>query len=310
MRFVVGGSLLGQSSEVVRRLARRHPYLAKAVLWAFSKVYMLFPKKQHWLLDQIARDIDYRVPAFAKLGNGMSIQVAWNDVVGREIYEYGWYEPDTVRVIASALKAGDVFLDIGAHVGQYTLLASEIVGDSGSVHSFEPDPATFQWLSKNVYRNRLMNVTLNHCAVAGSSGSSIFYLSTTENIGANSLSPGANFSGKTVEVGCTTVDAYVAEKRIGRISLMKIDVEGAELQVLEGAQSLLGRADRPRIVLEFSEAAQKRFDSCNAKLVSLLCDLGYRLYKISENGVAEYKFHSGEDSFFNVYAVPAGEILR
>src|SRR5262249_21732360 len=152
--------------------------------------HLLFSKNaesaDHWLALELATQLRYRVPVTARLGNGMKVRVVWNDMIGRTIQQQGYYEPEMVRLFEKLLKPGMILLDIGAHIGQYTLVASQLVGDTGAVHSFEPDPETFNWLSRNLQMNARRNVHLNQLALSGKPGKTKFYLSTLEDIGSNS----------------------------------------------------------------------------------------------------------------------------
>jgi FkbM family methyltransferase len=268
------------ASTVIERIAVRQPAATKAVLWAIARGYMMFPRKRHWLFDKLAADLDYLVPVTARLGNGMKMRVPWNDEVGRAIYETGWYEPSTVRTVASLLRPAMVFIDVGANIGQYTLLASKLVGPPGAVHSFEPSPTMFSWLSRNVRANGGRNIHLNRLALGDREKTATLYLSTPENTGATSMNQQYNFSGKRTDVHCITLDSYLAQHGIMSVDVMKVDVEGAELEVLIGAEKLLTGPNAPHLVVEFQESNQARFGSSCAKLAAFLTDRGYKLMTI------------------------------
>ena len=151
--------------DLIASFAARTPTLTRGALWCATRLAMGTGRKLHWRAVQAAARVDYRAPVIAKLGNGMKCQVPWIDHAGRAIYETGWYEPDTVFAFQAILKSGDTFLDIGASFGQYTLLASKIIGDAGRVFAFEPDPVSFSWLAGNVRRNHLKNATLESIAL-------------------------------------------------------------------------------------------------------------------------------------------------
>src|SRR4030095_4117195 len=132
---------------------------------------------------KLAAEFDCRVPLTTRLGNGMTMQVAWADHVSRHILTAGYYEPDTVALFHRFIQPGMVVLDVGAHVGQYSLVASRLVGESGARHTFEPDPDTFAWLQGNCRRNNLTNVTLNRLALSDVNEMKTFYFATTSDIG-------------------------------------------------------------------------------------------------------------------------------
>src|SRR6202022_2970586 len=108
------------------------------------------------------------------------------DFVDQYLY-LGAYEKQDDDELISIMPAGGVFLDVGAHIGIYTLAMARAAGPSGSVHSFEPNPASFKRLRNHVFHNQLRNVRLNQLAVGSSEGSAKLFAPTKENSGAASL---------------------------------------------------------------------------------------------------------------------------
>jgi FkbM family methyltransferase len=194
-----------------------------------------------------------------------------------------------------------VVLDVGTSIGQYTLLASGIVGPDGRVHSFEPDPVTYQWLSGNVKRNNLQNVTTNQLALGGEPGALQLYIGSPENIGTTSLRPQYNHSGRSVSVDVVPLDSYLERAGVQRVDFIKIDVEGAESLVFKGAPKLL--AKHPTIIIEFEESNQKRFGSSCAELAQVLLNNGYKLESILDGKRVPYDAkHAAQHYTFNVLA--------
>ena len=121
----------------------------------------------------------------ARLGNGMPVSVYFGDVVGYGIATEGWYEPKIVDLLRPYLRPEVHFFDVGAHVGQYSLLASPLVAQ---VHAFEANPDTAKLLRRNVSRNGLANVLVNETAVVEKPGGMIsFYDGPAGNSGGASL---------------------------------------------------------------------------------------------------------------------------
>ena len=113
-------------------------------------------------------------------------------------------------------------------------------------------------------------------------------------------------SGKTIEIGCTTLDEYVDAKKIRGIDFMKMDVEGAELLALQGGHALFESANRPIMILEFEEARQKAFGTSCRALYDFFRARHYRLYSL-DNGTAKAYAPSAQDPHsLNVLAVPEG----
>lgn len=105
-------------------------------------------------------------PTYA--GGRMMVDVA--DFIGTRIYHFGVWEPHVSALISARLKSGDVFCDIGANIGYYTVLAAPIVGDTGKVVAIEPSPATFELLKQNIKLNNADNVRMVRAAVADQPG--------------------------------------------------------------------------------------------------------------------------------------------
>jgi FkbM family methyltransferase len=288
-------------SRPLLRLAGAISPLTKLALRLSAKV--VAPRKPHWLLRQMAADLNCRIAVDTRLGNGMKIRVVWTDVIGYSIAVDGYYDLPVVRVIQELLKPGMTFVDVGAHVGQYSLLASGLVGREGAVHSFEPEPETFALLQHNVRINGLRNVHLVRCALAKSSKDAELYVARPDNIGQTSLRQPNNFSGVRVNVQCRTVDDYAEEHGIDRIDLIKIDVEGAELDVLLGARGVLSRNPKPHIIIEFWEEFLQAYGSSCAQVAEFLQGNGYSLFWIGETGLTPY-IPLKNAELFNVLGVP------
>ena len=295
-------------SDMAFSAARKMPGVAKALLytWVRARLWMTGDpdSADHWFALRLADELDYRLPIRARLANGMTMRVAWNDYVSRNILTSGYYEPEIIRIFDRFLRPGMVLFDVGGHVGQYSLVGSRLVGETGSVHSFEPDPRTFAWLKSNVDANHLANVHPNQMALAGEDGEKEFFFATPKDIGSNSLSKPSNFSGRTAIVRCMTIDGYMREHGLTRVDMMKIDVEGAESFVLAGASSILAGSDKPLIVIEFEEARQKAFGNSCEKLGAFLRGHGYELYRIGAAPFAEYAPIPNDAPSFNILAVP------
>ena len=162
-------------------------------------------------------------------------------------YFAGDYEPETFQFLRENLKPGDTFLDIGAHIGLFSVVASRLVGKKGRVISFEPTPYT-----RGVMRDvlRLNGVTdgveVRSEAVSSESGTTTFFDSGETISVVNSLVRHKDARAE-FEVTVVTLDEFAAEHGV-KPDCMKIDVEGSELELLFGAKKTL-TADRPKIIL-------------------------------------------------------------
>lgn len=294
--------------------SRAQPKVSEYGLWMWAKVSILRNSEPHSLFFKIANRLNYRAHTITRLNNGMKIKVVWNDLVGLEIFRTGSHDARNVRILNRLLSPGMVFFDVGAHVGQYTLIASQLVGSAGTVHSFEPDPDTFACLTDNIRMNRLTNVHINQLALFSECGDKKLFVHSPEYMGGNSLWPEpAEAPGREFDVKCATIDSYVRQRAISDIHLVKIDVEGGEVALLMGAKTALGLEDRPTILLEFNGPALVRSGSSCAELAAALKRCGYELFQITDHNLIRLDCAPTNDLTLDCLAVPtnkAATVLR
>ena len=191
---------------------------------------------------------------------------AESGVAGGLVYYSGRPEYHEMGLVAHLLRPGDRFVDVGANAGYYTLLASGKVGPSGSVESIEPGHPALVRLRENIALNALGNVRVHECALSDAAGPALFvHDRDTE----NRLAIPA-------DTGATTVAASRLDDLLGEApcALVKIDVEGAELRVLKGAEATLARANPPVWLIEVGKRLAT-FGATEAELASWLAARGY-----------------------------------
>ena len=227
-------------------------------------------------------------PRIVRLGKNLKVRVYPYDVIGKRIFIDGLFEKEECRFVTGFLKPGMVFLDIGANIGQYTLLAAHRVGPTGRVYSFEPSGRMYSELQYNVALNNLSdNCFLNQVAVSEKKGSAQLsrYEPGAEVFGSLGNQHWANRSiVGSEEVKTITLDAYVLENHIPKIDLIKIDIEGGELPALRGAERILSQPDAPTIVLEMSDINTVGFGYKALDIWDYLEGLGYRMYCFDRKG--------------------------
>lgn len=204
---------------------------------------------------------------------------------GADIFLFGTKthpsEIHLARFLLKHLQPGDTFIDVGAHFGYYSLLAAMLVEKNGRVHAFEPSGSTFQILSKNVATQN--NIVLNNRVVSNTNGYVNFYefpLFYSEN---NTLHIQAfekkswfkKNKPKITKVKSTTLANYCSTNTINP-TIIKIDVEGAEYEVISGMQSIFTER-HPIIIMEC-------WNEFNPKVIAILKNHGYKSYRIDEDG--------------------------
>ena len=242
-------------------------------------------------------------------GTGYTMRLDLEDLVQESIFFFGFYERPLATYFLSLLSEGMVFVDVGAHVGQYTLLASKEVGPSGHVYSFEPHPRNFDALSHNVLLNRFTNVSLFNAALADSAAESQLFVNATDaggkNRGTHSLRVQKDWS-QSVTIPIKTMLLDEALRDVARLDVMKIDVEGAELLVLKGAQQLLARF-KPIIAFESAEDSTTSFGHRTTDVKTFLANRGYGLFKLSPDHRTrlEPTLATQGDHFATIVALPS-----
>ena len=184
------------------------------------------------------------------------------------------------------LREGMIVFDVGANVGELTLLFSRFVGESGQVHSFEASRATFQRLTTLCSAAGAKNIKLNYCAVADQEGTVKLQVYEEELSGWDTLAerPLQNYGIdtkpiRTEEVASITIDTYCEKQAIRKIDLLKIDVEGAEFQVLRGARRMLASRSIGCCAFEFGATTFDMGNNPNEMEV-FLHKMGYRLRNV------------------------------
>jgi FkbM family methyltransferase len=159
------------------------------------------------------------------------------------------YETPKVGALRARLRPGDVFVDVGANKGDFSLLAARLMGDAGRVIAVEPEPENAAWIERSVARNGYRCIEVVRVALAESNGEATLHLG--EKSGWHSLvtTEGVATVGR-VTVPTRSLDALLAERGVARVDVIKIDVEGAEARVFDGAAATLGGAHPMTVLLD------------------------------------------------------------
>lgn len=195
---------------------------------------------------------------------------------GQALYRYGLQAPEA-RLIAALLRPGDVFLDGGAHVGVFSLIAAAVVGPTGRVIACEPVPETMRLLEENVALNGFGWVEARNVALADGSGQRTLY-SFGPASGVSSFAPATTIGSHQVLVDVTTLDDVVKCCDPTRVRLVKLDLEGAEVRALRGATALL--ESRPDFLVEIEPAHLARQGTNVEELRAMFVGLDYHGYEI------------------------------
>ena len=198
----------------------------------------------------------YKSMKFLKLGNPRLVKVYSKE------HDYKYYctledfNPDREEDIVKQFhpKEGDIVVDVGAHIGKYSIIASKMVGSKGKVIAIEAHPVNYDILKQNIVINKLSNVIALNCAVHSTEtlvklyepgqeeGFTIYNTIMTDRVSLNNQ--------KYVEVKAYTLDSLLFENGIKEVNWIKIDVEGAEYEVLKGATKILSSSKDISLLIE------------------------------------------------------------
>ena len=172
----------------------------------------------------------------------------------------GRYEPSTTERFQSIVKPRMSVIDIGAHIGYYTLLAAKLVGESGKVYAFEPEPDNYSILTSNILANNYENIIATQSAVSDQIGSTHIYLTALDS-GRHSIYRHGLPELGVAQVNTTTLDSFLGLEGWPHIDVMKMDVEGAEIAVFNGMSELMERCPNLQLLVEFNPSLLKNSGS-------------------------------------------------
>lgn len=214
----------------------------------------------------------------------LSAQIKMNlykdSVLSRLMYE--GFEKEETDYLFSVLNKGDIFVDIGANVGLFSLIASRIVGDNGKVISFEPSPITFSRLVENIKLNDLKNIDTRNIGLSNVNDELTFYISKNGYDAWNSFAPSQdNKLEGAIQVSVSTLDAELENIEKSKIKLIKMDVEGWEKFVLKGGSDFFVNYN-PIVMVEFTEENTFNAGYPVHDIYDIMKDFGYEWFTIKQ----------------------------
>ena len=174
----------------------------------------------------------------------------------KKVYENGIWEPKITELVKKLLQPSQTFIDIGAAAGWFTLLASSIVGESGKVIAFEPNPTRFQMIKESASLNGFSNIIVSDKAL-GEKQESTF-------IGGRCK---GEISKSGIPIETTTLDRFLIEKGIKKVDLVKMDIEGMELKALKGMTETVKNNPQMKIICELHPKLLKKYGDTQEELL-------------------------------------------
>lgn len=245
----------------------------------------------NWLVNKKTGRKTWTLPIF----NGVKIRCYPDSIIALHVLQRSeWHDWDTAQIITKFLREGDTFVDVGANIGLYTLPASQIVGEAGSVIAFEPSPVNRARLKENLELNAVKNVRLEACALGEKEGNLAF---SDEDALAH-----VKLAGEGLKVPVRAYDEIAPQIEV---AMMKVDVEGFELSVFRGAEKAMKAGLLPVIVFEMNNSFL-RYDLNAEEILDFLKAQNYRIGRYEHN-TRSIVFHDLEGDL--VAFTARGEIM-
>ena len=222
-------------------------------------------------------------PFVARAVFGPRLSGDTRDMIQQHIYFFGLWEPELTAWIASRLSTGDVFVDVGANIGYYSLLASTLVGKGGAVVAIEASPAIFRQLQENIARNDASNVRSINIAVSDRKGTVQLFRGPDHNAGETSMFAAAGFTPHSA-VESARLEEILDRKELVSARLIKIDIEGAERFVVPSIGALLSSCrDDLELIVEFHPQYLTEAGGRADDLLGLMNASGFHAYRLENS---------------------------
>ena len=249
-------------------------------LWRFARASR---KAKYLAVMNRARRAFPRMPIPLRLSSG-EWWLAEESALDQELMR-GGFEDAEKEFVRKFLRPGMTVVDVGAHHGLYTLLAAKYVGRRGKVIAFEPSCRERRRLLRHVRVNRCGNVRVEECALGDQAGEADLFTVQGAQDWCNSLRPPAmNERTETTSVAVERLDDALWRLRVDAVDFVKLDAEGAELSVLQGAGELLRGASRPVVLAEVQDIRTKAWGYRARQIVEFLTDRGYCWFAVRSDG--------------------------
>lgn len=250
----------------------------------YSRYYRAPNHRGKWRIEAFLRRIFGLSEVVAPSPDGVRFALQLQDMVQEHMLRTGSYEPESLALMRRLLRPGDVMVDVGAHVGEYGLHASPIVGRDGKVVMVEANPRTYQLLLRNIVLNNFANVSPLLGAVGATEAVVPMSFPAETNWGATHMATAA--SDRAFYVAALDLGAALSQMGVASIGLLKLDVEGVEGAVLRALD--LASPLRPRaILLEFIPELIVRMGDSPRAVLALLRDAGYAISDVRGAAITE-----------------------
>lgn len=279
--------------------------IAIARFFKFLFRFRFFRRKYYGIVFRIFQPLNLfrNVTRIICYDQDLRIKLDLDEWIQQHIYFLGYFDHYGVLCLKNNLKEGDVFIDAGANIGSYTLIAAKQVGSTGRVFAFEPAGEIYNRLYENFTLNEYENVKAEKKALLDKNMTIDLFLAKKINLGMSSIYHHDTESGRVEKVEAVKLDDYVNNQNIKRIDLLKIDVEGSEMYALKGMQKTLEK-HKPKILIELKEENHFQSDHSINEIISYLNDMGYEQWIIDDEGKCSRDIRNKPEGYYNFLFLP------
>ncbi|WP_405778393.1 FkbM family methyltransferase [Streptomyces sp. NBC_00859] len=216
--------------------------------------------------------------------SGARFALDTQDLIQRYLYMFGVWEPNMTHWLRSRLRPGDTFVDVGANIGYFSVLASRLVGGDGQVVAVEASPVFHRRLLQHARLNECDNIRAVNTAVADTRKLLTFILASSHNMGANSIVPYDGTAESTFDMEALPLAEVLRPEEITTARVIKVDVEGAEGSVIRGLLPVLDRL-RPdaEITVEVTPSRMEQVGDCVDELLDAMRQRGFHVYRLAND---------------------------
>ncbi len=235
-----------------------------------------FPKRGLKYFLQFIKLINHKQDFIGKSFFDSKFYCNLNDHIEKYIFWYRAYEETESKWLLNTLSTPVTFIDIGANIGYYSIL---VAGQNGqnNVYAFEPSAKNFERLTNNINLNKLQNIITVNKAIGNKNEAVKLYHTEDNNAGMHTLNAQNNIYETVQQI---ILDEWVTQQNIGAINYIKMDIEGAEMQALQGMQHIL-TTQKPTLLIEIANEHLSRFNTNSAAIHAFLQQFGYVAKKIN-----------------------------
>jgi FkbM family methyltransferase len=266
-----------------------------------------FPQRGLKYFMRLAKALGIADKLYIKqLPDGFKMNLNPTEHIQQQLFWYGYYEKELGETLIKLLKQNDIFLDIGANIGYFSLLAAK---NGANVFAFEPAKQLFEKLEKNISINGNVNAAPFNVAVGELSEEKDLFLSGPDNLGMSSLQKPENYSGNSQRVKVVSIDEWFENSGLPGIQVIKIDVEGSELAVLKGMKKVL-EIHKPVLLIEVNHETLSLFGLSPHDIYSYLNQFNFESFTISEEAtLIKSSYHDHEQTINVLFIHPEKKML-